>query len=130
ARYNIGWVVCWSNATVEHFAAWAEQGYAEAIGVLQDEGAACLFRIKQPHPFALVGSAQVLHADAQRIVLGNVTPKDRRVVSSLHYHRGLYAAPSRVHLERELDSRDPIPLLRLRLAEPAPLVTISWEKRY
>jgi hypothetical protein len=130
ARYNIGWVVCWSNASVEHFAALAEQGYAEAIGVLQDEGTACLFRIKQPHPFALVGSAQLLHADAQRIVLGNVTPRDGVVVLSLHYHRGLYAAPSRVHLERELDSRDSIPLLRLRLAEPAPLVTISWEKRY
>ncbi len=128
-RYNIGWVVCWSNAAVARFAEWAEQGYAEAIATLHDDGSACLFRVLQPPHFALVGSAQLLHADAQRIVLGNVTPWDGVVVLSLHYHSGLSAVPSRVHLERELDSRDPIPLLRLRLAEPAPLVTISWEKR-
>jgi hypothetical protein len=130
ARYNIGWVVCWSDAAVERFADWAEHGYAEAACVLHDEGEGCLFAVRQPHPFALVGSAQLLHADSQRIVLGNVTPQAGVVVLSLHYHSGLYAAPSRVHLERELDSRDPIPLLRLHLDEPAPLVTISWEKRY
>jgi hypothetical protein len=129
-RYNIGWVVCWSNATVDRFAEWAEQGYAEVTGVLHDEGSAYLFTLNRPARLALVGSARLLHADAQKIVLGNVTPKDGVVVLSLHYHRGLYAAPSRVRLERELDSRDPIPLLRLRLDEPAPLVTISWEKRY
>jgi hypothetical protein len=129
-RYNIGWVVCWSDRAVERFARWAEQGYAEASGVLRDEGSACLFTLNRPHSFALVGSAQLLHADAQHILLGNVTPRDGIVVLSLHYHTGLYVAPGRVELQRELDSRDPIPLLRLRLAEPAPLVTISWEKRY
>jgi hypothetical protein len=129
-RYNVGWVVCRSDKAVRWMRAWCEKGEAEATATLDDEGPAYLFTLSRRPSYALVGSAEVLQADARRIVLGKVIPQDGVVVLSLHYHSGLHVAPGRVRPERELDSRDPIPLLRLRLAEPAPLVTITWEKRY
>ena len=51
------------------------------------------------------------------------------VVLSLHYQAGLQASPARIQIEREPDPFDPIPLLRLKVPAPTPLITLTWDDR-
>jgi hypothetical protein len=125
-RYNVGWVVCWSAAARERFSSWPE---AARVIDLQDGETGCLFALQRQPSFALVGSARWIRADAHGILLGDVVPHEGCVLLSLHYQSGLQVSPSQVRLEREVDPRDPIPLVRLRLTEPASRVLVTWEKR-
>jgi hypothetical protein len=95
-----------------------------------------LFVLGRKPTYALRGSADLLGANAQRIVLGDVTPQragpdDRRgqVVLSLHYQAGMRVAPSRVRLERAEESPDAIPFVRLLVDDPVTRLTITWDKR-
>jgi hypothetical protein len=131
-RYNIGWVVCWSKAAQERFAAWPEAG---TCCDLPDADHGCLFPLTRPANYALVGSAEWLSADPRRLILGNLTPKkdmldqEGQVLLSLHYQAGMRVAPSRVRLEPAEVAGDAIPLVRLRVNEPVARITITWEKR-
>jgi hypothetical protein len=125
-HYNVSWIVCWSETARRRFGSWAE---AEPIADLRDDGAGTLFRLRRQPSFTLSGKARVLSADASGIVLGDVTPRDGKVVLSLHYQAGLIAAPARVSVEPEIDALDPIPFVRLRLEEPVARVTLTWERR-
>ncbi len=126
-RYNVGWVACWSPAARARFRALKEAG---EVAALADDGAGALFALKRTPSFALKGKAQWLGADGSRVALGDVVPDPETgtVVLSLHYQAGLRAVPSLVKVEREIDSQDPIPFVRLRLSEPATRVTLTWEK--
>jgi len=126
-RYNIGWVAAWSSPTVDRFLSWPA---AEPIQALHNQCATgCLFRIRRRPSFAVTGMAQVLHADTQRIVLGDVVPYKGRVVLSLHYQAGMRVTPGRVQIEGDQNSPDAIPFVRLLLNEPAARVTITWEMK-
>ena len=46
-------------------------------------------------------SAQLLHADPQRIVLGDLIPQQGRLVLSFHYQAGMRVTPSRIQLEKD-----------------------------
>jgi hypothetical protein len=136
-RYNIGWVVCWSRGACRRFRRWPE---AEPLTPLAAEGEGVeggwLFRLRRRPSFALSGSARWRSADSRRIELGDVVPQrlppedgDGAVVLSLHYQAGMRVAPSRVRLEPTVETSEPIPFIRLRLAEPAARLTITWDKR-
>src|SRR6516225_4693476 len=84
-RYNIGWVVGWSPATIARFRAW---NGAQPLASINDGSTGVFFSLK-PHSFILKGQAQWLHADGRRITLANVVPEDGKVVLSLHYHAGM-----------------------------------------
>jgi hypothetical protein len=123
-RYNIGWVVCWSPAAVERFRAWKG---TVPLAPVHDHGDGYVFQVpRDKHSYALVGDAQWLHADAQRITLGDVLPENGEVVLSLHYQEGMQVSPGRVEIERYLDPQDPIPLVRLKVAGPVARVTLTW----
>jgi hypothetical protein len=135
-RYNVGWVACWSARSQERFRRWAEAGEGQPLPHGDDSGAGRLFTLRREPSFALRGSADLLGADSQRIVLGDVRPQragpdDRRgqVVLSLHYQAGMRVAPSRVRLERAEESPDSIPFIRLLVEDPVTRLTITWEKR-
>ena len=69
--------------------------------------------------------------------LADVVPEGGEVILSLHYLAGLKATPSRVKIEkveREPSSHDPtghdpIGFIRLKLTDPAPRVTLTWDRR-
>jgi hypothetical protein len=125
-RYNVGWVVCWSEVSAARFRAW---GKAVEIARLTDGGTGYLFRIERPElSFALKGKARVIHADAHHITLADVVPENGKVVLSFHYQAGLTASPGRVQVEREPDAHDPVPFIRLRVASPVARVTLRWEE--
>ncbi len=129
-RYNIGWVVCWSEKTArrfERFRRW-EEG-TEAAVELHDGASGWLVALHRTPTFALHGAAHWQTADCNRVVLTDVRPADGYVVLSLHYQAGLRVSPSRIHIERHPDSHEAIPFVRLWLDEPAPVVTITWDKR-
>lgn len=136
-RYNVGWVVCWSPKARARLAAWPD---AERTADLPDPAGGVpgqLFTVRRPHSFTLRGSAQWLRADTHQIVLRNAVPEPGRaddgevgqILLSLHYQSGMRVSPSRVRLERAEEAGDPIPFVRLRVAEPAALITITWQKR-
>jgi hypothetical protein len=129
-RYNVGWVVCWPGEAQRRLAAWA------AVTPLPLPGGdgACLLTVPRPHSYTLRGAAQWLAADAHRVVLADVVPQrsglgDGQVWLSLHYHAGMRVAPGRVRLERVELVGDSIPFVRLRVSEPVPRVTITWDRR-
>lgn len=122
-RYNIGWVACWTPATIARFKAW---NGALATCELSDGEHGVLFNL-QPRSFVLKGKAHWLHADSRHITLADVVPEDGVVVVSLHYQTGLQVSPPRVQLEREPDPNDPIPLVRLRVPAPVSHVTLTWQ---
>jgi hypothetical protein len=124
-HYNIGWVVCWSEKAARRFARWPDA--TEAAVDLQDGGAGRLFTLNRKPTFALHGSARWQSADSNRIVLTDVKPKAGNVILSMHYLDGMRVAPSRIKIESLPDPND-IPFVRLELDEPAPVVTITWDK--
>jgi hypothetical protein len=126
ARYNVGWVVAWSPDALARFKEWDQ---AEVLTSLHDAGAGVLFRVQRAHSsFALKGQASLVHADSRYILLGDVIPDDGVVVLSLHYQAGMRSSPGRVQVEREPSGDDPIGFIRLRLAEPAACVTLTWDR--
>jgi hypothetical protein len=133
-RYNVGWVVCWSERAVARFRAWARSRELAALPPCDGAGdePGCLFALDRPHEFALYGRARWLTADAEHIVLADVVPRreDGRgtVVLSLHYHAGMRASPSRVRVERADDPHDPIPFVRLVVPDPVARVTLTWDR--
>jgi hypothetical protein len=123
-RYNVGWIVCWSEAARNRFQAWKD---AVPQLSLHDTGPGSLLAVKRPYSFALKGQATLLRADHEQVALADVIPEEGTVVLSLHYQAGMKASPSRVSVERELDPIDPIPFVRLRLPHPMSRVTLTWE---
>lgn len=123
-RYAVGWVACASRGAVARFRAWSG---AKPVAALPGGGQ--LFALRPPS-FALTGQAKLVHADCRRLVLTDVTPDDEgKVVLSLHYQEGMRVVPSRVRVEREPDTHDPIPFVRLRLPGPVARVTLTWQGR-
>jgi hypothetical protein len=126
-RYNVCWVVCWTDGSAERFRSWRPD--AEFVCALEDGGPGCLFRINRLPKFARSGSASLVRADARHIVLEDVRPENGEVLLSLHHQAGLRVAPSRVVIERATDPSDPIPFVRLLVKEPVACVTIVWDRR-
>lgn len=123
-RYNVGWIVAWTAATQRRLDAWPGVRRVTNLG---DAGR--LYAVDRRPTYALVGQAELLHADAERIVLGDVQPWQGRVVLSMHHIAGLRATPARVRIEAEIDPGDPVPRVRLLMDEPVARVTITWSRR-
>ena len=124
-RYHIGWIVAWSPAVIERFAAWPG---VEKLEPVRDDVDGWLFRVKQPGSFAIKGKAELVEATPRYITLKGVEPDAGVVVLSLHYQAGMRVSPGRVQIEAEKTGDDFIGFVRLRLAEPAARVTITWQK--
>lgn len=141
-RYNVGWIVCWSEAACERLGKWPR---TKRTATLPPPGAGappgCLFTVRRDsYSYALTGSARWLSADTQRIVLGDVVPQrggsdnngKKPILLSLHYQAGMRVAPSRVLLDS--CSIEPVnsvpgdarPFVRLWVEEPVTRVTIIW----
>src|SRR5207244_1007702 len=62
-RYNIGWVVCWSQPTAERFLRWTGEKPAAILG---PNGEGILVAIRRPHSFILKGKARWLGTDLSK----------------------------------------------------------------
>jgi hypothetical protein len=131
-RYNIGWVVCWSEGASKRFARWPVAGAGKPLPPTED-GEPRLFTLKRQPSFALTGSVCWRSADARRILLADAVPaqqgEDGQIVLSLHYQAGMRVSPSRVRLEQAVDSQDTIPFVRLRMSERVGRIMITWDGR-
>jgi hypothetical protein len=96
---------------------------------VNENGEGRLFRINRPDSLVLKGKARIVQLDDERIALADVEPEDGVVVLSLHYQQGFRIFPNSVVAEREPDSEDPIPRLRLRVPHPMLRVTLTWGRR-
>jgi hypothetical protein len=133
-KYNVGWVVCWSEQARARLARCAPAGKEQALPAVP-EGRPSLFALRRQPSYALKGSVRWQSADARAILLADVEPQpvagesEGQVVLSLHYQAGMRVRPARVRLERAVDPQDSIPFVRLRLTEPAGRILITWEGR-
>jgi hypothetical protein len=120
--FNIGWVVCLSEVS--------EKRLSEHPGAVREGniGDRPLFRIDRKPSYVLRGQAELISATPEGIVLGNLKPDEGQVVLSFHFHSHWEAIPARVGVERELDSRDPIPLVRLTLDGPVSRVVLRYKR--
>jgi hypothetical protein len=124
-RYNVGFIVCWSPATMAKFRVLPD---AEIISPLHESGAGWLLAIKRRPSFVLKGKARLVQANAERIALADVEPENGEIILSLHYQAGFHIAPGPAVAERVVDVHDPIPLLRIRLPGPMLRLTLTWGK--
>jgi hypothetical protein len=132
-RYNIGWVVCWSEGACKRFARWQTAGTGKPLPATE-EGEGRLFTLRRKATYALSGgTVSWRSADARRILLADAVPaepgEDGQIVLSLHYQAGMRVSPSRVRLEQAVDSQDTIPFVRLRMSEPVGRIMITWDGR-
>lgn len=124
-RYNVGWIVAWSEATIHRFRNWSS---ASEICPVADARHGYLFRVERPSlTYTLHGQATVQKAGTNTICLSEVVPENGKVVLSFHFQEGMRVSPSRVEVERELDPMDPVPLIRLKSETPISRLTIRWE---
>jgi len=124
-RYNVGWVICRSEAAVEF---WVTEPMAREIGRFDDGGEVVVYELERPHSFVRSGGGIVERADSERIVLRDLVPDDQGYVRlSFHFQRELRATPLTVMVEADPDSSDPVPLMRLRLPGPVSRVTLRWQ---
>ncbi len=126
-RYNVGWVVAWTPASRKRLESWSAIRPLARLPLAGTEGR--LYAVDRRFAWALVGQAELLSADDQRIVLSDLRPWQGRVVLALHHVAGLQASPGRVIVEPEIDPRDPIPRVRLLMHEPVARVTLTWSRR-
>jgi hypothetical protein len=124
-RYNVRWIVAWSPTVIERLERWPA---AKKIQALADGDTGWLFEIDRTPSYALRGQAELLCADGQQIMLRNVVPHNGEVVLSMHYQAGMRVSPSRVQIERATSGEDQIGFVRLRLAVPAAVVTLTWDR--
>lgn len=124
-RYNIRWIVAWSPAILTRLEEWKD---AKKLQPLDDDEPGWLFEIQRTSNFALKGKADLIEADGQYVRLANVNPDQGEVILSLHYQAGMRVFPGRVQVERAASSDDSIGFVRLRLAEPAVSVTLTWDR--
>ena len=133
-RYNVGWVVCRSESSVQRFGQWKATKPAEALPTV-DGVSRWLIPIDRERSFALKGSATWKSADTQGILLADVIPQavpgesTGQIVLSLHYQAGMRVRPGRIRLEQAVDPQDAIPFVRLRTDEPVGRVFITWDGR-
>jgi len=124
-RFNLGWVICRSESAVQF---WASEPMAREIGRFDVDGEWVVFELDRPHSFVRSGQATVEQADAERIVLRDLVPDDNGCVRlSFHFQGELRAAPLTVKVEADPDSRDPVPLMKLRLPGPVSRVSLRWQ---
>ena len=89
-RCNVGWVVAWAPASQRRLEAWPAIRPVARFTLAGAEGR--LYAVDRRYTWALVGHADMLSADDQRIVLGDLRPWQGRVVlagpASIHRCQG------------------------------------------
>jgi hypothetical protein len=135
-RYNIGWVVCWSQEAQTRFRRWPGVDRDQAHPLVDNDQIGWLYRLRRQPSITLAGQATLRAADTRHILLSDVVPErsdpgeaEGQVVLCFHYQTGMRVTPSRVRLEKAEDSQDAIPFVRLRVSEPVGRVMITWESR-
>jgi hypothetical protein len=104
-RYNIGWIVAWSDPVKSFFDG------AASVRRISRRGKFVLYAIQRKHSYFLAGRGRV-QADYDRIVLDGLEPGST-VVLAYHYLDTLEAdTGSAIYRNRELG--DPIGLIEIR----------------
>lgn len=122
-RFNIGWIVCRSEAAKTRFGKWSVVSSTTAL-----PDGSMLYVLRRPHSFALVGKAQIVEAEPNQITLADVQPVDGVVVLSLHYHPQVLPSADRVRIEKEPHVFDGISFIRLRLNAPLARLSLRWNE--
>lgn len=117
-RYNIGWVLCWSDECKSWFS--AQPGVAEQTAEFEKF---VLFRTLGERSFFLTGSGE-LETGPNRITIKKAVPVDDTLVLRYHWDEHLRAAPPAELFPFEVEG-DPVPFVGVR--HPPATVHIRFE---
>lgn len=127
--YRVSVVVARMPDSISRLSRFPEAVMAKTGSTGVPEGQWVAFRLPDQPGLAVVGNAKVVHMGSDKVTLADVVPENGSVVLSLHFQRGMKVRPGRVRIERELDSHDPIPLVRLKTDEPVSRLELEWDDR-
>lgn len=129
-RYNVGWLVCWSQRTraVAHRLPFAKpMGALRRHSTRSDENAYEIFRLDTESGWLARGKGRVVAATLNRIELVDVVPDEGRVTLRWHYLETLATTPP-CPLERAPAGDDPIGFISILIDRPVERLVI--ENRY
>ena len=124
ARYNVGWIACWTAASAERFRRYPR---ARELAEMKDGGPGSLFALDRKPSYFLKGKGRVVQADWERIALAELEPEDGEVVLSFHFQADWRVGPGFVKADKDQDPFDPIPMVRLKLPGRVERLTLTWE---
>ena len=126
-RYNVGWVVARTPATVSW---WLADPSAKVVGKFHDGTDLTLIALDCPKSFVLSGRAKIERADRIKFVLTDVVPDaDGRVLLSYHYQPGFRASPGPAAVVPDKDVYDPVPMLAVTVPGPTSRIVLVWAGR-
>jgi len=125
--YRINIVVARNKDSISRWTSYFEATLASQGTIEETQGKWVIFSLPDQTGLAIVGNAKVVQMGSDKVTLADVVPENGSVVLSLHYQRGMKVRPGRVKVERELDSHDPIPLIRLKSDEPVSRLELEWD---
>jgi len=124
-RYNLGWVLCRSEATA---AWWLELPGAQELARFHDEGPVILLELNRTGSYILQGTATLERLNRHEIVLVDAVPNEAgELILSLHHQPGFRITPAVARVESDPDPFDPIPMLKLWLPGPISRIVLRWE---
>jgi hypothetical protein len=122
ARYNVTRIIC---RTPQSTARFHRLPSATVVAELKDNGV--MFAVDRRPSYVLSGRGVVTQMDWRRVALSDLEPDENGVVVlSLHHHPNWRVTPGYVTVEKDVDTTDPIPMVRLRLPGPVSRVTMTW----
>ena len=127
--YRINLIVARTDNSISRWSKYPDAIAAKKGSYEGKNGKWVVFKLPDQIGLAVVGTARVVHMGTDKVTLADVVPENGSVVLSLHYQRGMKVRPERVKIERELDSHDPIPLIRLKSDEPISRLELEWDER-
>ena len=124
-RYNIGWIVCRSDAA----SAWCRNDPSiQFVERYHDNGELLLFKIVRQSSYVLVGTGSLVRANSDEIVFSDLIPNAAgEIVLSFHHVPNLRVTPTIVHVQTDKDAYDPVPMVKLRIPGPLSRVTLTWD---
>lgn len=114
-RWNIGWIVARSPATIARF---SRLPFAVRLPIPERVDGVVAFALDRRRSYLLTGTGSIGIDEVGDVVLTDVVPDHSAVVLSLRHYPGWSASPGRITVESEVDPYDPWPLIRLRMPGP------------
>ncbi len=119
--YNIGWIVCRSEAARARFGDWRSDAAPTELPTGH-----LLFDLPRPTSYVLVGKGAVEQVNHRGVILRDLQPVDGVVVLSFHYYARMVPSNDRVTVGRLKHGLSSVPLVRLSLPEPVSRLTLYW----
>jgi hypothetical protein len=115
--YNVGWVICWSDASKTFF-----QKYPKYLRHVKDIDKFSIYQVHRTPSFFLKGAGEI-QSDYNRLSLTEIVPQDGEIVIKYHWMKYLKTKPER-KIEQFFAGDDPVGFIKI-MDPPASLIVYN-----